>query len=68
MTRIRLVPLAAALVLAAACNSDVVTRPNGDDPAVAAKSGTGNPKFEAIHRLRLLVEPDLVRLQDQRPR
>ncbi len=45
MTRIRLVPLAAALVLAAACNSDVVTRPNGDDPAVAAKSGTGNPKF-----------------------
>jgi hypothetical protein len=46
MQRKLYLPLAAMLTLVAACNTDVVTRPNADDgEAVAAKSGTGNPKF-----------------------
>jgi hypothetical protein len=45
MKRTLFVPLAAALTLATACNSDVVTKPNTDVTAAAAKGGTGNPKF-----------------------
>ncbi len=36
----------AAVAVATACSTDVVTRPNADDrTATSAKSGTGNPKF-----------------------